>query len=498
MPTRKEILEIGGREVSISNPDKVYFPDAGVTKMDLVSYYLSVADGALRGAGGRPMALKRFVDGITKEPFFQKRAPDNTPDWIRTAELTFPSGRTADEIVLDEPAGLAWVVNLGCIDLNPHPVRADDLDHPDELRVDLDPIPGVPWSQVREVALVCREALEAVGLAGWPKTSGSRGIHILVRIRRDWTYTQVRRAALALARDEEARAPGKATSKWWKEERHGVFLDYNQNAKDRTVASAYSVRPLPDARVSMPLRWDEVADVVAEDFTVATVPGIYAKRGDAAEGIDEAVGSLEALLELSARHEAAGEGDAPWPPNYAKQAGEPPRVQPSRARRPKAEYDEGRGVEGGPPPEVQAERAAAVAKGDRNAGLPTEWPGMPPRGTPGGSRPTPTGRRKTSIPVIEISRAASKAEALEGLERWKARHPEAAKHLEPADVLTDGMRGRSSLWYRVRVNLIHVPEADRPAQEALDPDYDPWAGFEWPDRSGQLERAPRKRSSPAD
>ena len=333
-----------------------------------------------------------------------------------------------------------------------------------------------------------------MGSSGWPKTSGSRGIHILVRIEPRWTYSEVRRAALALARDVEARAPAIATSKWWKEERHGVFLDYNQNAKDRTVASAYSVRPLPDARVSMPLRWDEVADVVAEDFTVATVPGIYAKRGDAAEGIDDAPGSLDALLELSARHEAEGQGDAPWPPNYAKQAGEPPRVQPSRARRPKSEYEEGRGVEGGPPPEVQAERAAAVAKGDRNAGLPTEWPGMPPRGTPGGgSRPTPTGRRKTSIPVIEISRAATKAEALEGLERWKARHAKAAEHLEPADVLTDGMRGRSSLWYRVRVNLIHVPEADRPGQEALDPDYDPWAGFEWPDRSGQLERAPRKK-----
>src|SRR6476620_2374646 len=311
MPSRKEVLEIGGREVQVSNPDKVYFPDAGHTKLDLVNYYLAVADGALRGAGGRPMALKRFVDGAEGEPFFQKRAPDSTPDWIRTAELTFPSGRTADEIVLDEPAGLAWVVNLGCIDLNPHPVRAEDLDHPDELRVDLDPIPGVPWSQVREVALVCKESLEAVGLVGWPKTSGSRGIHILVRIEPRWTYTEVRRAALALARDVEARAPGIATSKWWKEERQGVFLDYNQNAKDRTVASAYSVRPLPDARVSMPLRWDEVADVDPGAFTLATVPGIVAQRGDAGAGIDEAVGSLEALLELSARHEAAGEGDAP-------------------------------------------------------------------------------------------------------------------------------------------------------------------------------------------
>jgi bifunctional non-homologous end joining protein LigD len=488
MATRKEILEIGGHEVTVSNPDKVYFPETGYTKMDLVSYYLAVADGAIRSAGGRPMALKRFVDGAAGEAFFQKRAPDNRPEWMRTAELTFPSGRTADEIVVDEAAGLAWVVNLGCIDLNPHPVRADDLDHPDELRVDLDPVPGIEWSQIREVALVCREALDAVGLVGWPKTSGSRGIHINVRIERHWTYSDVRRAALALARDVEARAPQIATSKWWKEERHGVFLDYNQNAKDRTVASAYSVRPLPDARVSMPLRWDEVADVVAEDFTLATVPGIYAARGDAGAGIDEAVGSLEALLELSRRHEAEGQGDAPWPPNYAKQAGEPPRVQPSKARRPKTEYEPGRGIEGGPPPEVAAERAAAVAAGDPNAGLPTEWEG-------GGTRPTPTGRRKTSIPVIEISRAATKAEALEGFERWKARHPNAAAPLEPADVLVDGMRGRSSLWYRVRVNLSHVPEGDRPVQEKLDPDYDPWDGYEWPDRAGQLERAPRKQKS---
>ncbi|HLQ47760.1 MAG TPA: DNA polymerase domain-containing protein, partial [Candidatus Dormibacteraeota bacterium] len=477
MPTRKEILEIGGREVAVSNPDKVYFPKAGHTKMDLVNYYLAVADGALRGVAGRPMALKRFVDGAEGEAFFQKRAPENRPDWIDTAELTFPSGRTADEVVLREAAGLAWVANLGCIDLNPHPVRAEDLDHPDELRVDLDPVPGIEWSQIREVAIVCREALEAVGLVGWPKTSGSRGIHINVRIEPRWTYPEVRRAALALARDVERRAPTLATSKWWKEERHGVFLDYNQNAKDRTVASVYSVRPLPDARVSMPLRWEEVPDVVAEDFTLATVPGLYASRGDAGAGIDDAVGSLEALLELSARDEAEGLGDAPWPPNYAKQAGEPPRVQPSRKRRPEGEYEPGRGEAGGPPPEVAAERAAAVAAGDPNAGLPTEWEGS-------GSRPTPTGRRKSAIPVIEISRAAKKAEALEGFERWKERHSAAAAALEPADVLVDGMRGRSSLWYRVRVNLIHVPEADRPTQEALDPDYDPWAGYEWPDRAG--------------
>ncbi len=484
MAPKKEILEIAGREVSISNPDKVYFPAAGYTKMDLVNYYQAVADGALRGIAGRPMALKRFVDGADGEAFFQKRAPDNKPGWLRVATLTFPSGRTADEIVVDDAAGLAWINNLGCIDLNPHPVRADDLDHPDELRVDLDPVPGVPWSQIREVALVTKEALEAVGLVGWPKTSGSRGIHINVRIERRWTYPEVRKAAVALARDVEARAPSIATSKWWKEERHGVFLDYNQNAKDRTVASVFSVRPTKDARVSMPLRWSEVPDVEPEDFTLATVPGLYASRGDAGAGIDEAVGSLDGLLELSARHEAEGQGDAPWPPNYAKQAGEPPRVQPSRKRRPESEYEPGRGEAGGPPPDVAAARAAAVAAGDPNAGLPTEWEG---------TRPTPTGRRKSNIPVIEISRAAKKAEALEGLERWKARHPDAAKHLEEADILVDGMRGRSSLWYRVRVNLIHVPEAERPAQAALDPDYDPWAGYEWPDRAGQLERAPRKK-----
>jgi bifunctional non-homologous end joining protein LigD len=484
MATRKEVLEIGGRSVTVTNPDKVYFPVPGHTKLDVVRYFLAVADGALAGVRARPMALKRFVDGIDAEPFFQKRAPANHPDWMRVATLTFPSGRTADEIVVDEAAGLAWVANLGCIDLNPHPVRAGDLDHPDELRVDLDPVPGVPWSQIREVALVCREALEAVGLVGWPKTSGSRGIHINVRIEPRWTYPQVRRAALALARDVEQRAPSIATSKWWKEERHGVFLDYNQNAKDRTVASAYSVRPLPDARVSFPLRWDEVPDVVAEDFTLATVPGIFAARGDAGAGIDAAVGSLEALLELSARHEAEGLGDAPWPPNYAKQAGEPPRVQPSRKRRLDTEY-EGRGVDGGPPPEVAAARAAAVAAGDSNAGLPTEWEG---------TRPTPTGRRRTNVPVIEIARAATKAEVNEGLERWKTRHPEVVEFLEPADILTDGMRGRAYVWYRLRVNLIHVPEELRPAQEPLDPDYDPWEGYEWPDRSGQPNRAPRKRS----
>ncbi|HEX3264028.1 MAG TPA: DNA polymerase domain-containing protein [Candidatus Limnocylindrales bacterium] len=484
MPERSEVLEIGGREVTITNPDKVFFPAIGATKLDLVSYYLSVAPGALAGAGGRPMALKRFVNGAAGEAFFQKRAPDNRPDWLRIATLSFPSGRTADEIVVDEAAGLAWIVNLGCIDLNPHPVRADDLDHPDELRVDLDPVPGVGWSQIRDVAMVTKESLEAVGLTGWPKTSGSRGIHINVRIEPRWTYPEVRRAALAIARDVEARAPGIATSKWWKEERHGVFLDYNQNAKDRTVASAYSVRPLPDARVSTPLSWDEVPTVEAEAFTLATVPARFAEIGDPGAGIDGAVGSLEAVLELSRRHEAEGQGDAPWPPNYRKQEGEPPRVQPSKQRRAAADYDT---------PEAEAEREknrAAMekrflAEAERRAAAKAAGEPIP-------SKPTPTGRRRSSVPVIEISRAKTRAEALEGLERWKARHPGPAAALEEADVLVDGMRGRSSLWYRVRVNLTHVPEAERPDQEALEVDYDPWAEYAFPDRSGQLERAPRK------
>src|SRR5215212_6538837 len=336
MPKEQEIIRVGDHEVTVTNPGKVFFAETGATKLDLVRYYLAVAPGALTGAGGRPMALKRFVNGAAGEAFFQKRAPDNRPPWLRTVTLSFPSGRTADEIVVDDAAGLAWIVNLGCIDLNPHPVRADDLDHPDELRVDLDPVPGVGWSQIRDVAMVTKESLE---LVGWPKTSGSRGIHINVRIERRWTYPEVRRAALAIARDVEARAPGIATSKWWKEERHGVFLDYNQNAKDRTVASAYSVRPLPDARVSTPLSWDEVPTVEAEAFTIATVPARFADIGDPGAGIDGAVGSLEALLELSRRHEAEGEGDAPWPPNYRKQDGEPPRVQPSKQRRKAEEYD---------------------------------------------------------------------------------------------------------------------------------------------------------------
>jgi DNA ligase D-like protein (predicted polymerase) len=436
MPTHTEIVEISGRKIAISNPGKVFFAGPGYTKRDLVAYYIAVADGALRGAGGRPMALKRYVNGADGDFFFQKRAPESRPEWVRTVELTFPSGRTADEIVIDDAAGLAWVANLGCLDLNPHAVRADDLDHPDELRVDLDPVPGVPWDDIRRVALVCREVLADFELVGWPKTSGSRGIHVNVRIERRWSFDEVRRAALALAREVERRAPQIATSKWWKEERHGVFIDYNQNAKDRTVASAYSVRPVPDARVSAPVAWDELPECELGDFTVATVPGRFARVGDPAAGIDEAVGSLEALLELSARQAKAGLGDAPWPPHYAKAPGEPPRVMPSRAR-----------------------------KGDLS-------PGSEPVPT---RRPSPTGRRTSTKPLIEIARAATKDEALAAFERWKARHAGVVAHLEPSDLLVDSMRGRFTLWYRIRVNLEHVPSSERPPQEPLEVDYDPWS-----------------------
>jgi bifunctional non-homologous end joining protein LigD len=441
MPARSEVVEVAGRQVAISNPDKIFFSRAGHTKLDLVRYYLAVAEGALRGAGGRPMALKRFVNGADGEFFFQKRAPESRPDWIETVELAFPSGRTAHEVVLRDAAQLAWIVNLGCIDLNPHPVRAEDLDHPDELRVDLDPVPGVAWADIRQVALVTSEVLADHGLVGWPKTSGSRGIHVNVRIEPRWTFDEVRRAALALAREVEQRAPALATSKWWKEERHGVFLDYNQNAKDRTVASAYSVRPTPDARVSMPLAWSQVADVEAADFTLATVPAVFVRSGDPHAGIDAAAGSLDALLELSARQAAAGEGDAPWPPHYAKAEGEPPRVQPSKRR------------------------------GDGS------------------------GRRVPTRPLIEIARAARKEEAVAGLERWKKRHRAVARHLEPADVLVDSMRGRNTTWTRIRLNLEHVPEKLRPAQEPLEVDYDPWAEWTGPDRSGQLERPKRRRAA---
>jgi DNA ligase D-like protein (predicted polymerase) len=430
---RQVVLEVAGREVAITNPDKVFFPRAGHTKLDLARYYVSVADGALRGIAGRPIVLKRYVDGAEGAPFFQKRAPTQHPDWIDTVELSFPSGRTAREVVVRDAAQLLWIVNLGCIDLNPHPVRAADLEHPDELRVDLDPGPASSWDDVRRVALIVRDVLEQHGLRGWPKTSGSRGMHVNVRIHPRWSFDQVRRAALALAREVERRAPERATSKWWKEERHGVFLDYNQNAKDRTVASAWSVRPTADARVSMPLAWHEVADCDPAAFTLVTAPGRLAERGDASEGIDAAAGSLEGLLELSATHEAAGLGDAPWPPHYKKQEDEPPRVAPSRRR--------------------------AAAGGTERGGT-----------------------RRSAHPVITVAKAPRAEDALAGLERWKARHPGAAERLAVDDVLVDSMRGRSSTWTRVRVNLRHVPESERPAEEAPDPDYDPW-------------RAPNTRSS---
>ena len=427
MAGRKEVIEAAGRAVTISNPDKVYVPRTGHTKMDLVRYYLALADGALRGVSGRPMVLKRFVHGAEGEAFWQKRAPANKPDWLDSVVLSFPSGRTAEEIVVTDAAGLAWVVNLGCIDLNPHPIRASDLDHPDELRVDLDPVPGVGWPQIVSVALVARQVLTDMGLTGWPKTTGSRGIHIYARIEPRWTFTQVRRAAVALAREIERRAPDVATSRWWKEERHGVFVDYNQNAKDRTVASAYSVRPRPDARVSAPLRWEEVPDCDPAAFTIDTMPERYAEIGDPGAGIDDTAGSLDRLLELAEADEAAGLPDAPWPPHFDKQEGEAPRVQPSRAR--------------------------------------------------GG---TPTGRRQSTMPLIEIARAASEAEAMAGLDRWKLRHPEAAALLQPADILVDSMRGRSSTWTRIRLNLRHVPPDERPAQEPLEVDYNPWGNVVLP------------------
>ena len=429
MASKKEVFQIAGREVTVTNPQKVYFPAAGYTKLDLVLYYMTVADGALRGVSGRPMALKRYVDGIDEPPFFQKRAPTSRPEWIETVTLAFPSGRTADEIVVRDAAQLAWIINLGCVDLKPHPVRASDLAHPDELRIDLDPQPGIGWSQIRDVAMVTREVLEEVGLAGWPKTSGSRGIHVYARIAPEWGFDEVRRAALAVAREVEARAPKLATSKWWKEERHGVFLDYNQNAKDRTVASAYSVRPTPDARVSMPVTWDELASCDPADFTLKTVPELFAKNGDAHAKIDDDPGSLAKLLEISARHEREGQGDAPWPPHYAKSANEPPRVAPSRAK---------------------------------------DAPGKAPAARSKLPRP--------KAPLIIVAKAALKKDALEGLERWKSRHPKAASHLIPDDVLVDAMRGRFTAWYRIRVTLRHVPDDERPPVEPPDPDYEPTWG----------------------
>lgn len=415
-----EVLSIDGREVRVTHPDKPYFSkQVKLSKLDLVRYYLSVAPGALNGIRDRPIVLKRFVDGAEGEAFYQKRAPADHPDWLRTVTLSFPSGRTAQELVVDDAAGLAWIVNLGCIELHPHPVRSADLDHPDELRVDLDPGPGVSWADVRTVAQEVQALLEEVGLRGWPKTSGSRGMHVNVRIHPRWTFSEVRRAAVALSRAVERRVPSLASSKWWKEERHGVFLDYNQNAKDRTTCSAYSVRPLPDARVSTPLHWNEVPDCDPADFTVLTVPQRFGESGDPHSRMDEAAGSLEKLLELAARDEAEGLGDAPWPPHFRKMEGEAPRVAPSRAK-------------------------TARMKAPR-----------------------------TKMPLIVVANSPNKQTALAGLERWKEKHADVARLLAVDDVLVDSMRGRSSTWTRIRVNLRHVPEDLRPPQETPDPDDDP-------------------------
>jgi len=418
-----ELLTIEGREVRVTHPDKPYFSkEAKLSKLDLVRYYLSVAPGALAGIRDRPIVLKRFVNGAEAEAFYQKRAPTDRPSWLRTVTLSFPSGRTAEEVVVDDAAGLAWIVNLGCIELHPHPVRSGDLDHPDELRVDLDPGPGVGWADVRTVALEVKALLEELGLQGWPKTSGSRGMHVNVRIQPRWTFREVRRAAVALSRAVERRAPALASSKWWKEERHGVFIDYNQNAKDRTTCSAYSVRPLPDARVSTPLSWQEVPDCDPADFTVFTVPARFAEIIDPHAGIEDQPGSLEKLLDLAAKDEAEGLGDAPWPPHFRKMEGEGPRVAPSRAKSP-------------------ARKAT-----------------KPPR---------------TKMPLVVVANSPNKEAALAGLERWKSKHPDASALLAVDDVLVDSMRGRSSTWTRVRVNLRHVPEELRPAQETPDPDDDP-------------------------
>lgn len=415
-------LEVAGRTVRISNPDKVWFPEAGVTKLDVVQYYRAVAPGAIRGVAGRPMQMERYVDGADQPPFYQKRAPDKgRPDWVETVVLRFPSLRTAEEVVVRDEAQLLWVVNLGCLSLHPHPVRAEDLDHPDELRIDLDPVPGVDFELVKEVAAGASEVLTDHGLRSWPKTSGSRGIHLLIRIVPEWTFPDVRRAALAVAREVERRMPGRATARWWKEERVGVFLDYNQNAKDRTVASAYSVRAKPDARVSTPFRWQELATLDPAAWTVRTVPARFAAEGDPHEGIDEDAGRLDSLLALAAEQEAA-EGDAPWPPHYPKGEHEPRRVAPSRKK----------------------------ADG-----------------------PSPTGRRKPTRPLLVIGESEDEAAALQGLERWKARWPEVAALLEAKDVLVDKQRGRYRTWTRIRVNLENIPTDQRPPQEALDPDDAP-------------------------
>ena len=436
------VLSIDGREVRVTHPDKLYFSkQTKVSKLDLVRYYLSIAPGALAGIKDRPIVLKRFVNGAEAEAFYQKRAPTDRPEWLRTVTLSFPSGRTAEEVVVDDAAGLAWIVNLGCIELHPHPVRSADLEHPDELRVDLDPGPGVEWPDVRRVALEVKALLEELGLRGWPKTSGSRGMHVNVRIQPRWTFGEVRRAAVALSRAVERRVPALASSKWWKEERHGVFLDYNQNAKDRTTCSAYSVRPLPDARVSMPLSWAEVPDCEPSDFTILTVPKRFQQLGDPHAGMNAAAGSLEQLLELAAKDEAAGMADAPWPPHFRKMEGEAPRVAPSRTK----------------------SAAKATTKSPR-----------------------------TKMPLLVVANSPDKEAALAGLERWKNKYPEAAGLLAVDDVLVDSMRGRSSTWTRIRVNLRHVPEALRPPQETPDPDEDPTR--EWRERWAKRKSKESERS----
>jgi bifunctional non-homologous end joining protein LigD len=419
-----EVLSVAGREVRVTHPEKPYFSkQTRLSKLELVRYYLSVAPGALAGIQDRPIVLKRFVDGAEGQAFYQKRAPTNRPSWLRTVTLSFPSGRKAEEVVVDDAAGLAWIVNLGCVELHPHPVRSGDLDHPDELRVDLDPVPGVAWKDVCKVALEVKALLEELGLRGWAKTSGSRGMHVNVRIEPQWTFVEVRRAALALSREIERRVPKLATSKWWKEERHGVFLDYNQNAKDRTTCSAYSVRPLPDARVSTPLHWDEVPDCDPAEFTVLTVPNRLAELGDPHAEMDRHPGSIAPLLELAAQNAAAGLGDAPWPPHFRKMEGEATRVAPSRAK-----------------------------SGGKKA-----------------AKKSP----RVKAPLLVIANSPDKEAALAGLKRWKNKHRKVAKLLAVDDVLIDSMRGRSSTWTRIRVNLRNVPEEIRPPQATPDPDDDP-------------------------
>jgi DNA ligase D-like protein (predicted polymerase) len=449
------LLQVAGRTVRVSSPSKPYFTqDVHLTKLDIVRYFLAVAPGALRGIVDRPVVLKRFVNGAEAEPFYQKRAPSDLPEWMRTVTLSFPSGRTADEVVVDDAAGLVWIVNLGCMELHPHPVRTADLDHPDELRVDLDPQPGVEWADVRAVTLEVKALLDELGLVAWPKTSGSRGMHINIRIEPRWSFAEVRRAALALARAVEKRC-SLASSKWWKEERHGVFLDYNQNAKDRTTSSAFSVRPLPDARVSTSLRWDEVMTCDPAEFTVLTVPDRFAKMGDPHAAMDEHAGVLDALLEMSARDEAEGVGDAPWPPHFVKQEGEARRIAPSRAKKFSDQLEEGFG----------AHRFRKQSQKRATAGTDTSSEPMPVKQKRSGRVP--------KMPLIVVAQSPDKAAAEAGLEHWKQQHPEAASLLAPDDVLVDRMRGSAYVWYRIRVNLRHVPEELRPVQAVPDPDVDP-------------------------